>query len=206
MRTGTDSDAVLRTLQDYVGLKLHFTGDLVFRRDMKFRFDESTLMKRKDAFMFYAMVDKEPDREVRLQRLISGFKMNPKMWIGEIEDMELKEYHKQRMRIIGALKYSFRTDVERIVRYMEENKVGVRELLRADNGMAPHIITHMDEIDGGVTDETLSLLDKAFKYTKFDASDPLWEDKRFMISKYHYWLDIEGEFLKQQLSKIIEAK
>lgn len=209
MRSRAPSDVVLsdalRAFKDYVGLKLHFNSDFIFRRDMQLsRINESALMKRKDAFMFYSLVERTEDRETRLQMLISGFRMNPKLWIGEIDDQELKVFHKNRMRVIGALKHSFRTDVDRIVRFMEEENITAKKLFRS-NGQMPLIIDSLDRIDGGVTDETLSLLDKGFKFTSQNDDDPFWTDRKLSISKYHHWIEVDGDFLKQQLSRVLEA-
>lgn len=209
MRSRAPSDVVLsdalRAFKDYVGLKLHFNSDFIFRRDMQLnRINETALMKRKDAFMFYSLVERTEDRETRLQMLISGFRMNPKLWIGEIDDQELKAFHKNRMRIMGALKYSFRTDVDRIVRFMEEENITAKKLFKTD-GKQPLLIACLDQIDGGVTDETLSLLDKGFKFTNQTDDDPFWQERKLSISKYHHWIDVEGEFLKQQLSRVLEA-
>ncbi|AKO61712.1 hypothetical protein CPT_Mendera_065 [Stenotrophomonas phage Mendera] len=208
MYSRADSHSVLsgavQAFQEYVGLKLHFNKDLVWRRGMRFNQDESTLLKRKDAMFFRQFADKYPDSEDRIQRYVSALKRDQNAWIGEMLDMENVEYHKQRMRVIGALTYNLRTDIDRLVTYMDENGVDIKKLLKSD-GTRPYLITVMSEIEGGISDETLALMEKAFRYCKQETLDPFWEQKAFMLSKYHYWLEIKSDTLDQQLSRLVEA-
>ncbi|USV41130.1 hypothetical protein [Xanthomonas phage BUDD] len=194
----------LRTFQDYVGLKLHFNGDLVWKRHMVLSLRDEQLLKRKDAYYFIQLAEQH-DREKIIQMLISMFKRKRDSWIGEILEEENVEYHKKRMAVIGSLKYAVRTDIERLVMFMEENKIDVRRLLLSD-GQSPYIVTHQADIIGGITDETLALLERAFKFCSQDTLDPLWEERKFMLGKYSSWVEVDGDFLKQQLNRLVEAK
>ena len=195
----------VRTFQDYVGLKLHFNDQFIWHRDFRFNHKEEQLLKRKDAYLFVRMTEQEPDREVRIQRFISAFKQDKNAWIGEIFDQDHTEFHKKRMRVINALQYNLRTDIDRLVLFMEDREIDVRKLLLPD-GQSPYIIQNQGDIEGGVSDETLALLEKAFKFCSQPSNDPFWEEKAFMLSKYHYWLDVDRAFLKQQLSKLVGDK
>lgn len=165
---------------------------------------EEQLLKRKDAYYFMQLAEQH-DREKIIQMLISMFKRKRDSWIGEILEEENVEYHKKRMAVINSLKYVVRTDIERLVMFMEENKIDVRKLLLSD-GQSPYIVSHQSDIIGGVTDETLALLERAFKYCSQDTLDPLWEERKFMLSKYSSWVEVDGDFLKQQLNRLVEAK
>lgn len=191
----------LRTFQDYVGLKLHFNGDLDWKRHMALRLGEEQLLKRKDAYYFIQLAEQH-DREKIIQMLISLFKRDRNSWIGGILEEENVAFHKKRMSIINSLKYAVRTDIERLVLFMEERKIDVRRLLTSD-GQSPYIVTNQTDIIGGVTDETLALIDRAFKFCTQPSIDPLWEERRFMLGKYSSWIEVDGEFLKQQLDRLV---
>lgn len=198
----TDLDEAVKTFQDYVGIKLHFNDHLIWTRDTRLRLKQEQLLKRKDAFVFLKMNEQEPNREDRIQRLISLFKRDRSAWSGAIFEDESVVFHKKRMTVIRALKHVVRTDIDRLVLFMEENKIDVRKLLLSD-GQKPYIISHEHDILGGITDETLALLNKAFKFCGQESIDPLWEERAFMINKYGYCLEVESEFLKQQCNKLI---
>ena len=197
-------DGAVQTFRDYVGLKLHFNDPFIWHRGFKSRIGEEQLLKRKDAYIFVRMADEIPDREERIQKFISAFKQNPQTWVGEIFEEEQKEYHKKRMSVVNALQYSFRTDIDKIVTLMQDNQIDVRKLL-VSKGDVPYLIKNESEIPGGIKDETLALIERAFKFCSTDTIDPLWQRRAFMLGKYHYWLKVKDEFLDQQLSKLVTA-
>ncbi len=195
--------APLRTFQDYVGLKLHFNGELNWKRHMVLSLKEEQLLKRKDAYYFIQLAEQH-DREAIIQMLVSMFKRKRESWIGEILEEENVAHHKKRMAVVNSLKYVVRMDIERLVLFMEEREINVRKLLMSD-GQSPYIVTHQSDIIGGVTDETLALIDRGFKFCSQPTIDPLWEERKFMLGKYGSWLDVDSEFLKQQLNRLVEA-
>jgi len=205
MRTETVPNSILslplRTFQDYVGIKLHFNGDLDWKRHMVLKLGEDQLLKRKDAY-YFIQLSEQYEREKVIQMLVSMFKRKRASWIGEILEEENVDYHKKRMAVINSLKYVLRMDIERLVMFMEERKINVRTLLTSD-GQSPYIVTHQTDIIGGVTDETLALVERAFKFCSQPSIDPLWEERRFMLGKYSSWIDVDGEFLKQQLNRLV---
>lgn len=194
----------LRLFQDYVGLKLHFGGELIWKKSMVLRIGEDQLLKRKDAYCFFQLSE-QYDRETVIQMLISLFVRKRTAWIGEIFEEESVAFHKKRMAVIGSLKYAVRMDIERLVLFMAERKIDVRKLLLSD-GQSPYIVTHQSDIIGGIHDETLALLNRAFKFCSQETIDPLWEERRLMLDKYSYWIDVDVEFLKHQCSMLVEAK
>lgn len=209
MRTSSDPDTRLenavQVFRDYVGLKLHFNDQFVWHRGFRSRLGRDQLIKRKDAYMFIKTAEEMPDREKRIQVFISAFKKDPKAWIGDIYEEDHQSYHKKRMAVVNSLRYSFSTDIDKIVMFMEERKIDVRGLL-ASKDKPPYIIRHESDIPGGVKDETYALIEKAFKFCKLGQGDPLWERRSFMYSKYHYWLNIDPEFFDQQLSKLVAVE
>lgn len=198
----TDLEEAVRTFQDYVGIKLHFNDHLVWTRDTRLRLKQEQLLKRKDAYVFLRLNEQEPDRESRIQRFISMFIRDRNSWAGAIFEEDNKAFHKKRMAVISSLKHVFRTDIDRLVMFMEDRKINVRTLLLSD-GQTPYIISHEHDIIGGVTDETLALINKGFKFCSQETIDPLWEERSFMLNKYGYCLDVDREFLKQQYNKLL---
>lgn len=185
-----------------MGLKLHFTDNLVWRRDMKLKLGRDQLLKRKDAYVFLQMNEQEPNREDRIQRLISLFKRDKTAWSGAIFEEENTRFHKTRMAVIRSLKHVVRTDFDRLELFMLESKIDVRTLLLTD-GQKPYIISHEHDIIGGITDETLALLDRGFKFCGQPSIDPLWEERAFMLDKYSHCIEVDSEFLKQQFNKLL---
>lgn len=198
----SDLTEATQAFQDYVGIKLHFNDHLVWTRNTRLRLKQEQLLKRRDAFVFVRLAEQVPDREARIQQFISMFKQNKSAWAGNIFEEDTIRFHKKRMTVVQALRHVVRTDVDRIIMFMEERKIDIRKLLLCD-GQSPYIITHEHDILGGVTDETLALINKGFKFCDQDTIDPLWEERAFMLNKYGYCLDADNEFLKQQFNKLV---
>ena len=198
----SDLEEAVVTFRDYVGLKLHFSDNLIWRRDMKLKLGQAQLLKRKDAYVFLQMNEQEPNREDRIQRLISLFKRDKNAWSGTIFEEDNIRFHKARMSVARGLKHVVRTDIDRLVMFMDENKIDVRKLLLTD-GQKPYIISHEHDILGGITDETLALINRGFKFCDQETIDPLWEERAFMLNKYGYCIEVDSEFLKQQFNKLI---
>lgn len=209
MRATTDGNTVLSgglsVFQDYVGLKLHFNDPkFIWTREKRLKLNEEQLMRRRDAFLFVKMYDQEPDREKRIQRLISGFKQDKNMWIGTVFEQEALEAHRRRMATVSALQYNFKLDIKMIVDMMEDDKIDVRKLLVSD-GQSPYIIRNEYRFPRPVSDETLSLLEKAFGFCKPGSIDPLWDQRALMLSKYHHWLSIKPDVFHEQLERLVEV-
>jgi hypothetical protein len=87
---------------------------------------------------------------------------------------------------------------------MLDNKIDVKTLLKSD-GQSPYIISNESDIIGGITDETLALLDRAFKFTEQETIDPLWDQRKFSLRKYRYLVEIDKAFYHEQLGILISA-
>ncbi|ASD50423.1 hypothetical protein FDI24_gp142 [Acidovorax phage ACP17] len=194
-----EPNEALRAFSDYVGLKLHFSGDLVWKPELKLRLTEESLGKRRDAIYFHRAAVKYKRRGDYVDLLVSSFFRNRDFWIGDLEHQENIAAHKTRMRSAGALLHTFKTDVDNIAEYMETNGVDIKGLLAGDG--VPRIIRDQRKIFGGVTNETLATLDNFFDYcSRVKTNDPLWNDHATALSRYKYFCrpdkDSKPEFEK----------
>ena len=193
---------VLQTFKDYIGIKLHFNKEaFLWNENIGNKLTEETLSKRKDILFIEKFSKKFKKREDRLQYLISCALNDPTFWIGDIMTHDCKERHQERMKRIGALYNRFEIEVENISDFMIKNNLNVKSLLLT-NGSRPVIIRNKSKIVGGVSDETLALLDWGFKFLKQETSDPLWEQKAFLLSKYKYLLSLDKNKLVAGLEKL----
>src|SRR6478736_1705211 len=159
------SQKTLQCFREYVSIKLHFnSGTFIWNKGSGQKITESTLYKRKDFAFFDKLAYQIQDPEERREYFVSCFLLNPDMWIGEVFETEIKQFHRSRMRKINSLEYTFKSDVENIADYMREKGVSIKQLLLT-HGHVPMIIDDQMHIIGGVSDETLAILDKAFLYT-----------------------------------------
>jgi hypothetical protein len=177
--------------KDYVGLKVHFNvWEFNWRFDYDYHMKESALAKRNDKHFFERFSSLFSKRNEWVEFLISCFMRDKRMWVGDMFEEDLKDYHRSRMIKRVALIYTFRNDAENIFEFMAENNLTLKELLKTKD-QRPLILKIRQQIHGGVSDETLALFDKFFRFTQQKTLDPLWEEERLRYYKYGCLLKVE---------------
>ena len=198
-----DLDRSLQAFKNYVGLKIHFNDAMVWRRGSPLRLTETTLLKRRDAYLFTRMADTYPSEDEQCEMFVTMFKQDKSAWIGKAFEHETKIEHRNRMAVLNSLSYAFRSDIDRIVDFMEYKGYTLKEAFLPRDGLSPPIISEDADIIGGIKDETLALLNKALGFCSRPTLDPLWNSRAFMLSKYQHWLPFDGKKLEDGISKIV---
>jgi len=199
--------ATLNCFRDYVTLKLHFNEEsFTWHPDIGRRISSESLMKRRDVVYFEKLNQKHPDTEDRQNYLISGFLHNKDLWIGEFLEKEVVNFHKARMIRIHSLEHVFSSECENIHDYMLETKKTIRDLLKLTDGDRPSIISDRSDIIGGVSDETLSLLDQAFDYTRQESENPVWCKTRMKLRKYKRFLEVTKTTMIHHLNQLASGR
>lgn len=175
----------LQAFKDYIGLKLHFQGDLVWRPDVRTKITETSLSNRKDAHFFYSIPKEFDNRREYIEMLVSAFLWDRKFYIVDRRSPDLADYHRDRMKRFSSLYYTFSSEMESIIEYVADNKIILPDLL--DTARKPRIIRDSRKIAGGVSLETLAMLEHYFGFCSGStSSDPLWAEKAFTIARYKY--------------------
>lgn len=190
----------VETLHDFIGVKLHFTDTgFVFRPGVsKLKMNESSLMKRGDS-RFFMDAGQKFDRTDLIERFVTLFKEDRSSWIGDIKTEEFTSKHRARMAIRAGLTHYFKTDIGNIISWMWEQRLGLKNAFTSKNG-EPRIVSG---VTGGVKEETLCLLNRAFGFMEVPSFDPLWERTRFKLSKYSHWVDMDTKTLSDQCDRLI---
>lgn len=199
--------ATLNCFRDYVTLKLHFNEDgFTWHPDIGRKISPDALMKRNDSIYFEKLNQKHPDTEDRQNYLISGFVLNKDLWIGEALEKDVVNFHKQRMIRIHSLNHVFASECENIRDFMLESKRSIRDLLKLTDGDRPAIIAERSDILGGVSDETLSILDQAFDFTRQESANPVWCKTRLKLRKYKRFLEVPKTTLIHHLNLLATGR
>lgn len=196
----------LCAFRDYITIKLHFNDpSFKFNQDKTFsKITLESLSKRKDARFFIRMVEKYPKRQDRIDILVSLFLLKPDAWIGEIFEDEFKDYHLDRLSRVKSLKRTFEVEMMNIKDYLKDKNLNLTQMLLTD-GDIPDIIKKRRRIRGGISDETLSLLNYVFGFCNQKIENPLWQQKSLSLSKYKNFLNVQDEFLESVLNQLVEV-
>lgn len=206
--SGRESNKLLTEKQfeafrDYIAVKAHFN-------DWKFdctRMGTSTraasLRKRNDDRHFLNLCKEHPNKNTRQAFLTSCFLHDKRMWVGDMFREELKDIHRARMRRFNSTLYTLKNDAENLSDYMHAKGLTLKEMLLT-KGMKPLIIAKRRVIEGGITLETLAVLDKLFNFTRFGTEDLHWEETRLQIHKYGMLIKIDNaERIKKIINKLL---
>jgi len=192
------------TYIDYVYIKTHFTMESFnwnYNSVYK-RIPFETYLKRRDCKLFTSLHLKYPNRIDRCNLIISSFLLNSSCHISDIYfDDEIKMFHTDRMGRVKSLEYVISKDIANLADFMYDSKFTLRDLF-ISNGELPLIFKKSQEIFGGITDETLSVLDKGLAYTEQSKSDPLWSEIAFKLKKYKPFLTVESSKIKQYIENL----
>lgn len=189
-----DAENVVDAFRDYVGIKLHFNNkQYTFSPGGLRKLTADTVMKRKDIEQIIKFSKIFNKRDERIQYLISMFKNNPDLWIGEMGSVDLNKMHNHRMGTIMALDYNFSSDCELIKSYMKQHQVSLSEILVANNDR-PLLIKCTDF--RSLNDETLAIIQKFIDYCSQETKNPMWEKKSLMIKKYSTLINVNSNIEK----------
>lgn len=192
---------------DYVGIKLHFSNPaFVWTPEWRSsKLGPDQLRARNDAAKFAEFVAKVKPREERIQYLVSAFLDNPQAWIGDVMTDDAKERHKARKRRVQAFAINFPSECQAIAEYANKKQISLRSLLT--EGSPPAILKASKGILGGVSDETLAVFDRVFKFAGIvETSDPLWQRRALALRKYSTFLIVDKSVIKEGMEKLAEIK
>lgn len=189
--------------RDYVTLKVHF-NEWRFNWNPERTYDISvdSYRKRKDKHCFTRMVAIKPSRNEWIEYFISAFMQNRRKYVGDMFDEELEDEHRNRMSHRRALEYNFRVDCDNIRDHLQANAITFPQLLKIGISQPRLFETR---IEGGVTEETIAILDKFFNFTRFQTNNMLWEETRLKVHKYSALIDVEPKRFKQHIDTLIST-
>lgn len=194
---------------EYLGLKLHFSGehDWQIGRVPLPSWTVDAFLNRNDIQAFAAFVDFVPSPQERIERLISTFIKNPSAHVSTAHHMpdDIAAFHIARMRVISSLNYNMQSDLDTLWEYCYNNGIRLIDLLCIGGDKhTPSIVSNVNAI--GLNLETLCLLDRIFRYTRFDTVSPLWNRNRVMICQYSKLIKYDVKRLKPLVDKILSIQ
>lgn len=180
-----------RTYVDYVYLKKHFNDiDWIWNPKANYaRLKESSFEKRRDRFFFQKLEKEIADRDERIECLVSAFLFNNEIWIGDIFDPEVSQFHNDRVKRVSGLESLFRGDVEKIEFYLIDKKLTLQSILLTSATKSPILIQEARTLD--VSFETLAVINHFTSFTDlWFPLHPLLKIRRLQLHKYKYLLHI----------------
>lgn len=194
----------LDVFKDYCGIKVHFNEwGFNWNPDRSLNLNAASFVKRKDKSFFYRLAEiKKGSRPEWIEYLISGFMGNRHSWIGDLFDDYAEDRHAARMKNRRALGYHFRVDAENIKNHLEQTGMPFTDLLKVGRSQ-PRIFE--ERVAGGITEESLAILDYFFGFTRQETENMLWSETRLKINKYSRLLNIgpQVDLFKPQVDFLI---
>lgn len=152
--------------QIYNALKLHFESDTYDALKYNYRTSASqaSFLKRKDRFFFAKLAKKYPDRQILIDFLVSNFSTRTKVWAGNLIDSEADDTYAEWIRKRDSFSYYFSDQVDYLMNYCQENRLGFDDLFVSSNGDHPLIVRLHSA--GTISLETLVVFDELLEFMK----------------------------------------
>jgi hypothetical protein len=181
------AEAAFALYVDYVGIKLHFNGEMVWKPNvLTERFNPDQLAKRADWRIFVRVCEERGlDRIENRTAVVTLLHENPKAWIGGLLGEDFRRQHLARIQRLRRLDETFLSDLITIQREAERLDKEFLDLVCI--GDPPYIIKLLTR-EGGITPETAALIHHATGFAEIKTSHPLWERKRMACSRYAHLL------------------
>lgn len=180
-----------KTYVDYIYLKKHF-NDYEWNWKPKAnytRLKESTFEKRRDRLFFQKLEKDIADRDDRIEYLVSAFLFNNSVWIGNIFESDICQFHKDRIKRVSGLESLFHSDAEKIEFYLIDNKLSLQDILLTSSTNSPILIQESQSL--GASFETLAVINFFTSFTDlWFPLHPLLKLRRLQLHKYKVLLHI----------------
>jgi hypothetical protein len=180
-----------RTYVDYVYLKKHFKDfEWIWNPNANYtRLKVSSFEKRKDRIFFQKLEKVIADRDARIECLVSAFLFNNEIWIGDIFDSEVSQFHNDRVKRVSGLESLFHSDVEKIEFYLIDKRLTLQSILLTSATKSPILVQDAQTL--GVSFETLTVINHFTNFTDvWFPLHPLLKIRRLQLHKYKYLLHI----------------
>lgn len=201
MKNDLSTDDVLNVFKMYVGLKLHFNSEKYVYDDGfgHEKINAHSMDKRKDIDMFIRVADEYHYKKDELKStMISLFKQNKEMWIGEVLQKNKQKIHKERLSVIMNLSEHIKNDISDLEYFLNVNKLSLKDVLFFKDDR-PLIVKKLK-----LSDEFLALLDYYIPYLDQETENPLWKKRSYSLRKYKYLINIENVKSLELIEELIK--
>lgn len=190
---------VLKVFRMYIGLKLHFSSNDFIYHDAfgSEKINDQSMNNRNDVDTFINVTDKFYHNIPELKSLlISGFKKNQSMWIGDVLKKSVKTLDTERKHNIFNITNIITRDIEHTLDYMNSKKLTIDEMIDF-KGDRPLVVKKIK-----ASDEFLALLDFKYNYLCQETENPLWKKRSFSLYKYKYLMEVDVESMMHHFDKL----
>ena len=177
----SEKSTPLQTYIDYIGLKAHFNGDMIWKPSFKGNLTDRNLIERQDAYIFKKISNKYGRRSDILNLFISALQNRPDFHVSDFQDDDLLRLHKDRIRRCFDMEKTLEGEVDNLERYMKENDLTIKNILSRKE--KPLLVKRSKTIGAG-TPEMMGILDSYFNFCIGDTSDPLWNQRAKSFKHY----------------------
>lgn len=174
-----------QSFKDYVLLKTHFNEDkFYFNRHYNYlKITQKSFLSRKDKKLFQLFENKNPNRDDRIEMIISAFMYDKESHLIDIINNLTEDFHQNRIKVISSLESRFNQDCSKINWWLIDNDKKFSDLVLT-RGLNPCIIIDLYQ-DIGISLESLLILDKHVDFlSEWYPINPLWKERRLQYVKY----------------------
>jgi len=170
----------IEAYRTYLAISSHFTRDYdYFKYNGHVNASVTSYEKRRDKYFFEKAAKKFKTKEQLVEYLVSQYRVSKKsnVWIGEILDAKGQDNHREWLRVVESLEYTFKNDLSKLE---ETNDKFAFNTEHSTKHPSVYRLFIMNEISL----ETVCILNKIIHFTDKWQVDMLLDEYKKLINDY----------------------
>lgn len=191
----------------YIALKSHFnTKSYDFFKYGTKKIRMNTYLSRTDRIFFEKLARKHKKQEL-VGLIVANLLDNNHFWIGDFFSSDAEEVYSTWKKRTESLEYVFREECDRLLDFLEENKLRFDDLFRCRDGDHPVLLKFLLRREASAETFTILnlLVDFLPKWDEDLSDDPVWSEVGNRYRKYEGFLSLDSE-RRRKLSRIVVDK
>lgn len=191
----------------YISLKSHFnTKSYDFFKYGTKKIKNNTYLSRTDRIFFEKIAKKYRKQEL-VGLIVANLLNNNHFWVGDFFSSDAEEIFNSWRKRTESLEYVFREECDRMMDFLEKEKLRFDDLFRCSDGNHPVLLKFL--LRKEVSAESFSILNILVnfidKWEEDLSSDPVWSEVGNRYRKYEGFLSMNEE-RRRKFSRIVVDK
>jgi len=197
----------LNAYKTYLAIRNHFNTDYdYFKYNGKLKVSNDSFLKRRDKF-FFAKLERNYRNNELVYFFVANFLDNDSSWSGSLVGSESEKKYLEWRKRIESLKYTFKTECEKIQNEIEYKDIPFDEFFRVLGANHPRLLGW--QLGGHISLETFTIMDGILNFTKQWNShlkdDIMYYTVRDKSNKYKPFLQVDLQAYRKIMKSVFTS-
>lgn len=197
----------LNAYKTYLAIRNHFNTDYdYFKYKGKLKVSNDSFLKRRDKF-FFAKLERNYRNNELVYFFVANFLDNDSSWSGSLVGSESEKKYLEWRKRIESLKYTFKTECEKIQNEIDYKDINFDEFFRVLDSNHPRLLNW--QLGSHISLETFTIMDGILNFTKQWNShlkdDIMYYTVRDKSNKYKPFLQVDLQAYRKIMKNVFTS-